>query len=183
LAEVPLSAINLEGSTFVALWSPTEYFVSTASSPILAGGWGSNKTNSWLNNDIKGYPPLDPRLALKTAISAFEPAIAIKLIAAGSQQDIFVKIQNIYDGRAKTPNKTFTASVMGEEIEKAWLEVSPVKSGMSIDNNISNNDKQYKQNLNEKTKGSSPASNGVSGQDGNWKNTALMFIQPRFFSH
>jgi len=120
--EVPVSAINLKGSSFLALWSPTEYFVSTASSPILAGGWGSNKVNSWLNNDVRGYPPLNPKNALKTAISAFEPAIAVKLIPADTVQDITVKIVQIADGRLKTPNKTFIAAVYGEEIEKTWLE-------------------------------------------------------------
>jgi hypothetical protein len=123
-AEVPLKAINFGGSNFLALWSPTEYFVSTASSPILAGGWGSNKVDSWLNNDVKGYPPLNSASALKTGISAFEPAIAIKLIPAETQQDITVKIRQISDGRPKTPNKTVVTSVSGEEIEKAWLEVS-----------------------------------------------------------
>ncbi len=122
--EVPVSMVSMTGPNYIALWSPTEYFVSTASSPILAGGWGSNKVNSWLNNDVKGYPPLNPATSLKTPITAFEPAIAVKLIPAGTQQDIIVKIRQIADGRAKTPNKTFIASVTGEEIEKAWLEVN-----------------------------------------------------------
>lgn len=122
--EVPVKSIKYDGASYVALWSPTEYFVSTASSPILAGGWGSNKTNSWMNNDVRGYPPLDPSAARKTAISAFEPAIAMKLVLEGSQQDIIVNINQVAEGRAKTPNKAFIASVTGEEIEKAWLEVS-----------------------------------------------------------
>ena len=122
--EVPVNAVNLEGPTYLALWSPTEYFVSTASSPILAGGWGSNKVNSWLNNDVKGYPPLNPASALKTAITAFEPAIALKLVPAGTQQDITVRILQVVGGRTGTSNKTFITSVGGEEIEKAWLEVN-----------------------------------------------------------
>jgi len=122
--EVPITAVNVSGSNFLAVWSPTEYFVSTASSPILAGGWGSNSTHSWLNNDVKGYPPFRPETALKTGLSAFEPAIAIKLVPAGTEQNITVKIQNVYDGRAKTENKTFAVAVTGEEIEKTWLEVT-----------------------------------------------------------
>jgi hypothetical protein len=122
--EVPINDVNGDGSNFLALWSPTEYFVSTASSPILAGGRGSNDVHSWLNNDIKGYPPLDPKGALKTGVSAFEPAIVLKLIPAGTEQDIIVKIRQIADGRVTTPNKTFIVSVSGEEIEKAWLEVT-----------------------------------------------------------
>jgi hypothetical protein len=123
-AEIPVTAVNSTGPNFLALWSPTEYFVSTASSPILAGGWGSSDIHSWLNNDVKGYPPFKPETALKTGISAFKPAIAIKLVPAGTAQDITVKIQNVYDGRAKTQNKTFAVSVTGEEIEKTWLEVT-----------------------------------------------------------
>jgi hypothetical protein len=122
--EVPLSAVNSGGSNFLALWSPTEYFVSTTSSPILAGGWGGNEVHSWLNNDVKGYPPLEPKSSLKTGVSAFEPAIAIKLVPAGTEQEIIIKIRQIADGRAKTPHKTFIASITGEEIEKAWLEIA-----------------------------------------------------------
>ena len=123
-AEVPVNAVNQLGSSFLALWSPTEYFVSTASSPILAGGWGGGSSNnSWLNNDVRGYPPLNPAAALKTGISAFEPAIAVKLIPAGADQDIIIKVTQVAEGRAKTANKTLITSVTGEEIEKAWLEV------------------------------------------------------------
>lgn len=121
--EVPLSEVNFEGPNYVAVYSPTEYFVSTASSPILAGGWGSQKVNSWMNNDVRGYPPLKPETALKTAITVFEPAIAMKLVPADAAQKIVVTIDAVADGRARTANKTFAASVHGEEIERAWLEV------------------------------------------------------------
>ncbi|MHB9155226.1 MAG: hypothetical protein ACYC5N_05965, partial [Endomicrobiales bacterium] len=123
-AEVPLSSVNFDGPNYVALWSPTEYFVSTASSPILAGGWGSQKVNSWMNNDVRGYPPINPRSSLKTPITVFEPAIAMKLVPAGAEQEIVVTIDNIREGRDGTANKSFFVSVRGEEIEKAWLEIS-----------------------------------------------------------
>jgi hypothetical protein len=124
--EVSLDAVNLDGPNYLALWSPTEYLVSIASSPLLAGGWGSQKISSWLNNDIKGYAPMKPATALKTPISVFEPAIAMKLISRGSEQDITVTIEGVKEGRSKTSNKTFIASVNGQEIEKAWLEVSVI---------------------------------------------------------
>ena len=123
-AEVPVENINLEGSNYIALWSPTEYFVSTASSPVLAGGWGSNYLNTWMNNDIRGYPPLKAANALKTGITVFEPAIALKLVPKGCEQEIRVAIADVKDGRKKTANKTFIAAVLGNEIECAWLELS-----------------------------------------------------------
>jgi hypothetical protein len=122
--EVPVAAVNFTGPNYVALWSPTEYFVSASSSPLLAGGWGGQEVNSWLNNDVRGYAPLNAATALKTPLSVFEPAIALKLIPAGEPQQIGVTIEAIVDGRAKTANKTFIAHIAGQEIEKAWLEVS-----------------------------------------------------------
>ncbi|OGS07324.1 MAG: hypothetical protein A2204_07205 [Elusimicrobia bacterium RIFOXYA1_FULL_47_7] len=123
-AEVPLSAVNFNGPNFVSLWSPTEYFVSTASAPVLAGGWGSQEVNTWMNNDIKGYPPINPATSLKTAITVFEPAIAVKLVPQGSEREIKVQITQVLEGRKKTSNKTFAAEITGSEIEKAWLEYS-----------------------------------------------------------
>jgi hypothetical protein len=123
-AEVPVADINFRGPNFVALWSPTEYLVNAASSPIIAGGWGGQKINSWMNNDIKGYAPLVPSTSLKTPITMFEPAIALKLIPAGSEQTITVEIDEIKDGRGQTPQKTMVANVIGDGIEKVWLELS-----------------------------------------------------------
>ena len=122
--EVPVNAVSPDSPSYIALWSPTDFLMSTSSSPILAGGWGSQKVNSWLNNDVFGYAPLNPANARKTAISAFEPAIAVKLIPEGADQEIKVSIDAIKDGREKTSNKTLIVSVSGEEIEKAWLEIS-----------------------------------------------------------
>jgi hypothetical protein len=126
--EIPLSAVDFNGLNYLALWSSTNYFVSTASSPILAGGWGGKKLNSWLNNEVNGRPPSDPKTSLKTGITVFEPAIAMKLIPKGSEQYISVKITDIKDGRDQTSNKTFYVSVSGNQIEKAWLEILTDKS-------------------------------------------------------
>jgi hypothetical protein len=123
-AEVPLTQINFDGPNYVALWSPNDYFTSIASSPVLAGGWGGQKVNSWLNNDVRGYPPMNAATALKTPLTVFEPAIALKLVRRGSDQIIGVNITEVRDGREKTANKTFIVSITGNEIEKAWLEIS-----------------------------------------------------------
>lgn len=123
-AQVPIESVNLNGPSYIAVWSPSEYFVSVASAPILAGGWGSKKANSWISNDIKGYPPNNSAAALKTPISVFEPAIILKLIPEGCEQEIPVTVSVIKDGRDRTSNKTFVADIGGDGIEKAWLEIS-----------------------------------------------------------
>jgi hypothetical protein len=122
--EVPAANVNMDGPNYIALWSPTEYFVSVASAPILAGGWGGKKVNSWISNDVKGYPPIKASEALKNGISVFEPAIAMKLVPEGTEQSITVLIASIIDGREGTANKTLTADVSGDEISRVWLEVS-----------------------------------------------------------
>lgn len=123
-AEVPKETINFDGPNYVALWSPSEYFVSVASSPIIAGGWGSKKANSWISNDTKGYPPNKPEDATKTAITVFEPAIAMKLVPAGATQELKVSVASIKEGRDKTSNKTFILEINGKNIDRAWLEIS-----------------------------------------------------------
>jgi hypothetical protein len=122
--EVPIKAVNMNGANYAALYSPTEYFTSTSSSPAIAGGWGSQKVNSWLNNDVKGYPPINAKTSLKTPITVFEPAIAMKLIPEGAKQDIVVDISEIKDGKAQTSNKSVIANITGNQIEQVWLEVS-----------------------------------------------------------
>lgn len=123
-AEVPVAGINMQGPNFVAVWSPTSYFVSASSSPIIAGAWGSQRVNSWMNNDIKGYAPLKPESSLKMPITMFEPAIALKLIPVGCAGPVVPAIASITDGRAGTPRKTIIASVPGDGIAGAWLELS-----------------------------------------------------------
>ena len=92
--QVPLEQINFNGPNYIILWSPTNYMVSRDTAPILCGGWGTrdNELNTWINNEIQGCPPIDPSQSLKTPISVFEPAIAIKLVPEGTTQYISVKI-------------------------------------------------------------------------------------------
>jgi hypothetical protein len=124
-AEVPLTAVSTSAPNYVAVFSPSEYFVSTASSPIIAAGWGSQKVNTWMNTDVRGYAPMRASDALKTPITVFEPAIAMKLIPAlGTEKTIKVLIDHIADGRAKTADKVFVADIAGDGIERAWLEIS-----------------------------------------------------------
>ena len=122
--EVPMEMVNLEGPNYVALWSPNDYFISRDTAPILCGGWGARgaEANTWLNNEIQGAPPIDPDDSLKTAISVFEPAIAMKLTPSDTEQDIVVQLFDIKEGKKGTQNKTIIASISGDSIERAWIE-------------------------------------------------------------
>jgi hypothetical protein len=125
-AEVPLKQINFKSPNFIALWSPTDTFTSRDTAPILCGGLGAKGalTNTYLNDEIQGAPPIKHDTALKTPISDFEPAIAIKLIPEGAEQEIKVYITGIRRGKKDTEQKTITVRVDGSEIERVWLEVA-----------------------------------------------------------
>jgi len=123
--EVPLTAVSTVTPNYVAVFSPTESFVSAANSPIIGAGWGSQKVNTWMNTDVRGYAPMRAADSLKTPITVFEPAIAMKLIPAlGTEKSIKVSIDRIADGRVKTADKVFVADVAGDAIERVWLETS-----------------------------------------------------------
>ena len=126
--EVPIEQVNLEGPNFIAVWSQTDYFTSRDTAPILCGGWGGKgaPVNTWLNNEIQGAPPIEPADSLKTGISVFEPAIAMKLIPEKTEQEIKVQVVEVKDGKKGTPNKTIVSSVAGDLVERAWLEFATV---------------------------------------------------------
>jgi hypothetical protein len=124
-SEVPVTLVSTSTPNYVAVFSPTEYFVSIASAPIIAAGWGSQKVNTWMNTDVRGYAPMRANDSLKTPITVFEPAIAMKLIPAlGTEQTLKVLIDHIADGRAKSADKVFVADISGDLIERVWLETS-----------------------------------------------------------
>ncbi len=127
--EVPVQQINFGGDNYIALWSPTRYFTSVASAPILAAGWGDKEANSWLSNDTKGGPPSKPEKALATPLTVFEPAIALKLIPKlpESAKPPAVNVARVLNGKARgkyPAPKILQCSVLGESIERAWVEVS-----------------------------------------------------------
>jgi len=122
--EVPVNSINFEGANYIAIWSPSEYFISNASAPILCGGWGTKteEITTWLNDEIQGTPPIQPEISLKTQITVFEPALAIKLIPENTEQELKVKITGICDGKKGTLSKVVFVLIDGIEIERAWIE-------------------------------------------------------------
>lgn len=127
-AEVPMDMINFEGPNFISVWSPASYFISRDSAPILCGGWGAKgvEVNTWLNDEIQGAPPINPDNSLKTPISVFEPAIAIKLIPEETTREIRVFINSVREGKPGAGTKVIDSSVQGYQIDRAWLEVATV---------------------------------------------------------
>ncbi len=127
--EIPVSQIRFGGDNYIALWSPTPYFTSVASAPILAAGWGDKEANSWLSSDVKGNPPSNPEKALATPLTVFEPAIALKLIPKlpDNAAPPKVKITRILRGKARGKYPApivLQCSVKGDSIERAWVEIS-----------------------------------------------------------
>ena len=125
-AEIPLEQIQYNSPNFIAVWSPTEGFVSRSTCPILCGAWGTKtqQPTTWLNNEILGSPPIDPNTSLKTPISIFEPAIILKLIPSNTEREIEVNIVDIKEGKPNTQDKTIYAIIYSNEILRAYLEMS-----------------------------------------------------------
>jgi hypothetical protein len=123
--ECPLDKLNFGGDNYIAVWSPNEYLDSVSSAPILAAAWGDREVDSWINTTLGQWPHLATENPLKTPISVFEPAIAVKLVPSGTVQEVKVEIINVEDTPA-APDilKKITAAVYGFPTEKAWLEIS-----------------------------------------------------------
>jgi hypothetical protein len=122
--EVQPEQVSFDGPNFIAVWSPTDYFVSRDTSPILAGGWKpkDSEVNTWLNDEIQGAPPINASNSLKTPISVFEPAVALKLVPSDGKQELLVRIDSVKEGKKNTAEKVIQSSIFGIDIEKAWME-------------------------------------------------------------
>jgi hypothetical protein len=118
--EVPLSKVNFAGDNFVAVYSPTAGLLSVSSSPVLAAGWGDKEGSTWLLRDSGGKPP-EKAGDLGAAISYFQPAIALKLIPAGSAHPLRIACRQD-PGSADKPRLQLDCRIEGDSIEKAWVE-------------------------------------------------------------
>lgn len=126
-AQFPLEKLNFDGDNYIVLWSPNEYFDSVSSAPILAAAWGDKDVDSWINTSLGAWPHLSSEDPLKTPISVFEPAIAVKLVPrAEAPEEIKVEIVSIEETPVVAGGvlKKITAAVGGSQTEKAWLEIS-----------------------------------------------------------
>ncbi len=119
-ASVPLSRISGEKDNYIAIWSQSDNFVSSKTSPIIAAGYKEGEEEDvWLNRSIKGVPPSGPGAA-ETPISGIKPAIAIKLVP---KNEFKVIIKN-FSAEVSDSNIVASFNVIGADIQKAWLEMS-----------------------------------------------------------
>ncbi len=123
-AEVPLSLVSVSKPNYLIIYSPTEAFSKTATSPVLAASAveasGVRETAAWNNHSITGVPPRNPDGALETPINSISPALAIKL-SPPSTSEISVA-EFIYERLGKKCLVRFSA--WGENMDQAWVEHS-----------------------------------------------------------
>jgi len=122
--EIPLSLVDLDRPNYVALFSPSSALADAHSSPILAGGRSGEGAQAWLNTDVHGQPPLTASDALRTQIPNFAPAIALKLVPVN---DHVVAVRSFWADSGVAADMTVGATVLGQDIEEARLEVSADK--------------------------------------------------------
>jgi len=125
--EVPLSLVSFDKENYVAIWSPDENLNSAQVSPILASAWGSREVNTWLGQESQGKAPS----SLSRPVTIFEPALAIKLVPSNEKR-VLVEILNITDEEEIKEKRVVTATVSGEDIVRAWLEISRDKSSSKV---------------------------------------------------
>lgn len=118
-ASIPLNKLNPEKENYAAIWSPSDNFVSSQTSPIIAAGYGEGEDDVWLNRSVKGMPPVGTG-ALETPVSGIKPAIAVKLIPKNEYKVI---IKN-FSAEISGDDVLVTFSVIGADVQKAWLELS-----------------------------------------------------------
>ncbi|MDE2491388.1 MAG: hypothetical protein KGM24_11100 [Elusimicrobia bacterium] len=124
-AEVPTALISFTAPNYVAVWSPTEDFVSASSAPIIAGAdvdSSSDEPLAWNNRSISGVPPRNPDSSLETPISNIVPALAIELVPPGPEEPA-VAVSDLDVARSgKRLLVRFSAS--GVDVGDAWIESS-----------------------------------------------------------
>ncbi len=122
-AEVPMAAVSFTGPNYLVVWSPTKYFVSASSSPILAAASAdpdeAREPRAWNNRSISGVPPRRGQPALQTPIN-IHPALAVKLVPAVVSEVTVTDLSVRPVGRRHLVE--FSAG--GENISEAWVEFS-----------------------------------------------------------
>lgn len=124
-AEVPLRLVSSDSENFLIAWSPTDYFISPSSSPILAAcdppqGQRPSAPIAWNNHSLHGVAPRAEEGTLETPVHNLLPALAIKLVEAGSAKP---QIRS-FSSRPVTGGFLFSFSVFGADIDLVWLETS-----------------------------------------------------------
>jgi hypothetical protein len=125
--EVPIDKISTQSDNYICIWSKSEKLSSRDTAPILCGAWSyERETKVWLNNDIKGSAPSDPKTSCKQPITIYEPAIAIKLVA-DTTHPMEVSIYQVPSEKLPPGRVILLVEVKGEYVEYCWLEASKDK--------------------------------------------------------
>ena len=122
--EVPLAAISFTGPNYLSAWSPSEYFLRSSSSPILAASTVEEeplaKPRAWFNHSISGVPPRDEAQDPGRPLKNIAPALVIKLVPSRKTE---VRISDF--SMIKRGKKTLVQfSARGENIAESWVESS-----------------------------------------------------------
>jgi hypothetical protein len=123
-AEVPLKFLSRQKDNYVALFSPSEALSNAARAPILAAGNGDTRQNSWLNSSVKGRPPVSAAEVLKTTVTYFEPALAIKLVPPNENRVEVVLTAGPAAHPVMKERLVLSATVHGRDVQSAWVEFS-----------------------------------------------------------
>jgi hypothetical protein len=130
--QVPIADVNLQGDNYAAIWSDTPGFTSVSSAPVIAAAVGGTDTGTWIINSLKGELPEKPVNPPGTAITFFQPAIAMKLIPAEAPTTApKIRLISWTPGTTAVPRPVITASIEGDSIERAWVEYVPAHSKVS----------------------------------------------------
>ena len=122
-AEVPLDWVRPGQDHYLALWSPTPELLTISSAPVLAAALGGKEPGTFLINNLKGEPPTEPKDPPGTALTFFQPALAMKLIPKTTSAPVpTVKLVSWEPGTPAHPQPVLTADVAGSSIQSAWVE-------------------------------------------------------------
>lgn len=125
-AEVPLSMVSFTAPNYLIVWSPTNYFTTASSAPILAAAEvdepGARETRAWNNHAVMGVPPRSAATSLETPINNIMPALALKLVPPGPDEPA-VSVNDLTVARAGR-RVLVRFSAAGEDIADAWVESS-----------------------------------------------------------
>jgi hypothetical protein len=120
--EVPLNTVSFEKDNHIVLFSPSADLKDARTSPIVAAAPGDKRLNTWIYSNAQGGPPLNSAEALKTAVSFFDPAIALKLVADNAEE-VEVSLLDARPAFILDDRAVLTARVEGSHIQNAWLEL------------------------------------------------------------
>jgi hypothetical protein len=125
--EIPVKHVAFDAPNFIALYSTARALAAPERAPVLAAGprpVGVAAVNTWLSGGVGGQPPMGAAEALKTPVRTYAPAVAIKLLAASTDEPPSVRWTEFPAEDAASAPFQLGASVTGSDVAQAWVEVS-----------------------------------------------------------